>query len=153
MEKLSPRIRIFREAKDVPLPQRKTAGSAGWDVCAAETVDLKPGEVTLVSTGLIVEIPAGYHLRVYMRSGLASREQVTMINAVGIIDSDYCGPDDIIKIPLILHGKKSLRIEKGERIAQFVFARNAFSDIRWDEQDGADFHGENRGGFGSTGRH
>jgi dUTP pyrophosphatase len=155
MEKLKPSIRIYRADKSIPLPERKTGGSAGWDVYASEETLLMPGIVTLVPTGLIIETPPGYHFRVFIRSGFAVRNNVSLVNSVGIIDADYCGPDDYLKIAMVKHavpGIEPTTIAKGERIAQIIFERNTFDSVFWQEQENADFHGNSRGGFGSTGK-
>lgn len=155
VEKLNPSIRIFRGEKSVSLPVRKTSGSAGWDVFASEDTILEPGKVTLVPTGLIIETPPGYHFRVFIRSGFAVRHNVSLVNSVGIIDADYCGPEDFLKIAMLknfLPTAEPTQISKGERIAQIIFEKNAFASLQWDEQDDPAFHGKSRGGFGSTGK-
>jgi dUTPase len=75
MEKLKPSIRIYRADKSIPLPERKTVGSAGWDVYASEETLLMPGIVTLVPTGLIIETPPGYHFRVFYSQWLCRAQQ------------------------------------------------------------------------------
>jgi dUTP pyrophosphatase len=154
------KIRIFRQDKLVPLPQRQTPRSVGLDVYAAETVELWPGKPVLVPTGLIIESPPGYFFKIFIRSGLAVKNGVSLINDVGIIDEDYCGPADEVKIGLIRHYnpddpqlKEPLIISKGSRIAQLIFEKNAMPDIEWLEQETVDFAGKSRGGFGSTGIH
>ncbi|GAB4336138.1 MAG: dUTP diphosphatase [Calditrichia bacterium] len=152
------KIRVFRKYKDIPLPERKTPRSAGLDVYAAETVELWPGKVTLVPTGLIIEAPAGYYYKLFIRSGMAVKNGVSLANDVGIIDEDYCGPEDEVKVALIRHYNpndpdhdKPLVIERGTRIAQLIFEKNDIPQVEWDEQDAPDFAGKTRGGFGSTG--
>ena len=152
------RIRIFRKNKNIPLPERKTPRSVGLDVYAAETVELLPGQVTLVPTGLIIESPAGYYFKIFIRSGFAVKYGISLANDVGIIDEDYCGPEDEVKIALIRHynpsdagGGEPFVIEQGTRIAQIIFEKNTLPQIEWDEQNRADFAGNTRGGFGSTG--
>jgi dUTP pyrophosphatase len=154
------KIRIFRKDKSVPLPQRQTAQSAGLDVYAAETVELWPGQPVLVPTGLIIESPPGYFFKIYIRSGLAWKNGLSLINDVGIIDEDYCGAADEVKIGIIRHynpadplQQQPLVISKGTRIAQIIFERNVLPDIEWEEQEKIDFAGKSRGGFGSTGIH
>ena len=95
------KIRIHRKHKDIPLPARKTSRSAGLDVYAAETVHLHPGKVALISTGLIIECPAGYFYKVHIRSGIAVKNGICLANDVGIIDEDYCGPDDELKVAMV----------------------------------------------------
>ena len=152
------KIRIYRKHKDIPLPARQTAASAGLDVYAAERVELLPGRVALISTGLIIESPPGYFFKVHIRSGLAVKNGICLANDVGIIDEDYCGPADELKIALVrLYDPSDPRreqpfvIERGSRIAQIIFERNALPQVEWEEMETPDFSGQTRGGFGSTG--
>lgn len=152
------KIRIYRKDKTVPLPERKTPHSVGLDVHVSETIKLNPGQVALAPTGLIIESPPGYYFRVHIRSGFAVKHGISLANDVGIIDEDYCGPQDELKIALIKHhnpndpqGSEPFVIEKGTRIAQIIFEKNALPEIEWDEQDRPEFAGDTRGGFGSTG--
>ena len=150
------KIRIFRREKDISLPVKKTAGSAGWDVYASEETILKPGIVALVPTGLIIETPAGYHFRVFIRSGFAVRHNVSLVNSVGIIDEDYCGPEDFLKIAVVKNyhaDAEETVIGRGERIAQIIFEKSQLTHAQWQEEQDPAFHGETRGGFGSTGKH
>jgi dUTP pyrophosphatase len=151
-------IRIYRRDKSIPLPERKTDRSIGLDVYAAETVSLSMGQPVLIPTGLIISAPPGYYFKIFIRSGLAIKEGISLVNDVGIIDEDYCGPEDEVKIGLIRHynpsqpnGHTPFIIEKGTRIAQIIFEKNEFPHIEWDEKDDPNFAGQTRGGFGSTG--
>lgn len=153
------KIRIYRKYKEIPLPTRKTSKSAGLDIYCPIEVELKPGRVTIIPTGLIVEAPEGYFYKIFIRSGFAVRNNVSLVNDVGIIDGDYCGPDDEIKVALIRHfssdpeeNSRKVVLKKGERFAQIIFEKMAFNEIEWDEQDSPDFAGKTRGGFGSTGQ-
>lgn len=83
---------------------------------------------------------------------------VSLVNDVGIVDEDYCGPEDEVKIGMIRHYNpadplrdKPLVIEKGQRIAQIIFEKNQLPEVEWEEQESPDFAGRSRGGFGSTG--
>jgi len=152
------KIRIYRKDKSIPLPERKTPHSVGLDVYISETIELHPGQVALAPTGLIIESPQGYYFRIHIRSGLSVKHGISLANDVGIIDEDYCGPQDELKIALIKHYNpndpdedKPFVIEKGTRIAQIIFEKNLLPDIEWDEQGNPDFAGKTRGGFGSTG--
>jgi len=154
------KIRIFRKDKSVPLPERKTKHSAGLDVYAAEDVELQAGKVTLVPTGLVIESPPGYFFKIFIRSGFAIKNGVSLANDVGIIDEDYCGPEDEVKIGLIRHFNpqdpqidKPIIIKKGTRIAQLIFEKNALPKVEWEEQSDINFGRKTRGGFGSTGTH
>lgn len=152
------KIRIYRKDKSIPLPERKTLHSVGLDVYISETIELHPGQVTLAPTGLIIESPRGYYFRIHIRSGFSVKHGISLANDVGIIDEDYCGPQDELKIALIKHynphdpqQNEPFVIEKGTRIAQIIFERNSLPEIEWDEQDNPNFAGKTRGGFGSTG--
>ena len=152
------KIRIYRKDKSVPLPERKTERSVGLDVYAAQRVELPPGQPVLVPTGLIIESPPGYYFKIFIRSGFAVKYGVSLVNDVGIVDEDYCGPEDEVKIGMIRHYNPAdpqrdepLVIEKGQRIAQIIFEKNQLPEVEWEEQESPDFAGGSRGGFGSTG--
>lgn len=152
------KIRIYRKDKSIPLPERKTPHSVGLDVYISERIELYPGKPALAPTGLIIESPTGYYFRVHIRSGFSVKHGISLANDVGIVDEDYCGPQDELKIALVKHYNpndpnkdKQFVIEKGTRIAQIIFEKNSLPEIEWDEQDNPDFAGKTRGGFGSTG--
>jgi dUTP pyrophosphatase len=142
------RIRRLAHNPDLPLPARQTAGSAGHDVASAEPdFVLGPGERRAVGTGLAFELPPGLELQVRPRSGLALRYGLTLPNAPGTIDADYRGE---LKVIMQNGGSEPVRIGRGERIAQLVFARYETPSFEEVEQLGASDRGD--GGFGSTGR-
>ena len=132
-------------APDVPLPARATAGSAGFDLAAAESVELARGEVRLVRTGLRLRSPAGTFLEVRPRSGLSSKG-VLMVNAPGTIDRDYAGE---IRVPLTFLGDGTYRVEVGDRIAQLRLVEDVATSFRRGRVAPVP---SRRGGFGSTGR-
>lgn len=140
-----PVLRVQR-LKDVALPAYATAGSAGLDLCAAESVVLEPLERKLVPTGLTVEIPAGFEGQVRPRSGLALKHGLALVNAPGTIDSDYRGEVGVILINL---GRSVVELNKGDRIAQLVICPIARVDVVEGDLTATE-RGE--GGFGSTGR-
>jgi dUTP pyrophosphatase len=107
---------------------------------------LGPGERTLVPTGLVLEIPAGWEAQVRPRSGLALRHGVTLLNSPGTVDSDYRGEVGVI---LVNHGAEPFTIRRGERIAQLVFARVA--EVEWREVSELEASERGEGGFGSSG--
>ena len=127
-------------------PTAQTSGSAGYDVCSADELELKPGERGMARTGFSIAIPFGYECQIRPRSGLAVKHGVTLPNAPATIDSDYRGE---IKIPLINLGQEVFRVTRGMRIAQMVFAKVERVEFRQVEELGATSRGE--GGFGSTG--
>lgn len=128
-------------------PEYQTADSAGCDLKANEQVTIQPGEWRLVSTGLRLSIPRGYMGMVCPRSGLAAKHGLTVLNAPGIIDSDYRGE---VKVVLINHSSQEYLVKIGDRIAQLILSpapQAAFKVVEelTDTDRGA-------GGFGSTGR-
>ncbi len=133
---------------DLPLPSRATPHAAGYDVRSAEPdFVLQPGEIRLVGTGLVLEMPAHLECQVRPRSGLAVKHGVTLPNTPGTIDPDYRGE---VKVPLINLGRDPVPIGRGDRVAQLVFAR--FEAPVVVEADAVDETARGEGGFGSTGR-
>lgn len=146
---MSERVRFRRlpSNPDLPLPARATEHAAGYDVRSAEeSVTLEPGEIRLVSTGLVMELPERLECQVRPRSGLALRHGLTLPNSPGTVDPDYRG-----ELRVILHnlGSGPVTIERGERIAQLVFARFEAPEIV--EAEGLSATARGVDGFGSTG--
>jgi len=139
------KIKIVNKS-DNPIPKYETLGSSGMDLLSNCEVVLKPFERFLVSTGIFVEIPIGFEGQVRARSGLSIKHGITLVNAVGTIDSDYRGE---LKIPIINLGDKEFKIEKGMRIAQLVIAKyeRVDLDVVFELSDTE----RSTGGFGSTG--
>ena len=140
-------VRIHRLRADVALPQYATAGSAAFDLAAAEDMTIAAGEVTLVPTGLVIEVPAGMFLGVFARSSTPLKRGLMVANGVGVVDSDYCGPADEIKVPVINVAGKPVRIAKDDRIAQGILL--PAPRVRWEEV--GEVQAASRGGFGSSG--
>jgi len=141
------RLRRLSHGEGLPLPSYATAGAAGLDVVAAESLALAPGARQAVATGFALAIPPGYEVQVRPRSGLALKHGITCLNTPGTIDSDYRGE---VKVILANLGDAPFEIARGERIAQLVPApvqRAAFLEV-------AELEDTERGdgGFGSTGR-
>jgi dUTP pyrophosphatase len=132
---------------DLPLPERATPHAAGYDIRSADgTFTLQPGEIRLVATGLLMELPEGIECQVRPRSGLALEHGVTLPNSPGTIDPDYRGELRVIMQNL---GAEPVTLHRGERIAQLVFARFEAPGIVQTETLTETLRGE--GGFGSTG--
>ena len=132
---------------DLPLPGRATPQAAGYDIRSAEEeVVLAPGEIRLVSTGLLMELPEGVECQVRPRSGLALKHGITLPNSPGTIDPDYRGE---LRVIMQNTGSDAVVIERGERIAQLVFAR--FETPSVVEVDEMSETTRGAGGFGSTG--
>lgn len=135
------------------LPERASAGSAGYDLRAATdaAVRMEPGARALIPTGLILGLPPGYEAQIRPRSGLAYRQGMTVLNAPGTIDSDYRGE---VKLLLANLGRRPITIERGERLAQMVVAAVPEIVFRDDNTLGERLVAGRRNdrGFGSTGR-
>lgn len=139
---------IVSSYENVKLPERKTADSAGYDLAAAEDTILEPGKVTLVSTGLKVYMPKDEYLAIHIRSSMAIKRCLSLINGQGIIDSDYYNnPENEghIMVAVYNHSDEAITLEQGSRIAQGIFVRYYITD-----NDMAT--GERMGGIGSTGK-
>ncbi|WP_371371206.1 dUTP diphosphatase [Sporomusa aerivorans] len=132
---------------DIVLPKRKTQLSAGYDISAAKDAIVQPGKVVLVETGIKAYMEPDEYLGIHIRSGLAVKHGLSLINGQGIIDADYYNnPDNEghILIAVINHGSEPVVISQGSRIAQGIFYKYLKAD--------ADFvEGVRAGGLGSTG--
>jgi dUTP pyrophosphatase len=149
VKELAVPVRILPHAEGLELPSYASAGAAGCDLRAAiaETLTLLPGGRTLLPTGIAVAIPPGHEGQVRMRSGLAIRHGLCLLNAPGTIDSDYRGEIQIILANL---GSEPVTIARGQRIAQLVIAPVARA--RWEPVDELPASSRDAGGFGSTGK-
>lgn len=136
-------------SKGAVIPEYKTAGAAGADVCAfiSEEIVIKKGARAMIPTGLSFSIPEGYEIQVRPRSGLAAKNGVTVLNTPGTIDSDYRGE---VKVILINLGDEDFIVRNGDRIAQIVVAPVTIASFQTvsvlDETE------RGSGGFGSTGK-
>ena len=140
-------LRIRRLRPDVQLPGYATEDSAAFDLAASEDVTIAAGEVTLVPTGLVIEVPGRMFLAVFARSSTPLKRGLMVANGVGVVDADYCGPADEVRVPVINVTSKAVTIKAGDRIAQGIVL--PAPRVVWDEVDA--LRAESRGGFGSTG--
>ena len=140
------KVRITRLDASVSLPARETAGAAGFDLAAAADITIEPQAIALVPTGLVVKVPDGYFLGIFARSSTPLKRGLMVANGVGVIDSDYCGPRDEIKVQVLNFTSSPVHVKKGDRLAQGIFLKCAVPD--WEEGDATE---QSRGGFGSTG--
>lgn len=140
------KVKIKRVDKTLPLPVYETDGSVGFDILARENVEILAGKIELIPGNIIVEVPVGYMLVVASRSSIPKKKGLTPPHGFGIIDHDYCGPNDEVKIQVYNFSKEVVKIEKGEKIAQGVFVR--IDKFEWEEVE--EIQKESRGGFGST---
>jgi dUTP pyrophosphatase len=141
------KIRIVRLDSAVPMPSYQTAGAAGFDLAAAADLTIQPGQIALVPTGLVIAVPAGHFLGIFARSSTPLKRGLVVANGVGVLDSDYSGPTDELKIQLMNVASAPVDVKRGDRLAQGVilpFVRAEFEEVS--AATTAD-----RGGFGSTG--
>ena len=140
------KVKIKRLDKNLPLPRYETAGSVGFDFVCRETVAIQPHSLRLVPANVIVETPPGYMLMVTLRSSTPRKRGLLIPHGVGVIDQDYCGEGDEIKIQVYNFTADPVIVERGDRIAQGIFVR--VDAALWSEVD--QIESETRGGFGST---
>ncbi len=130
----------------MPLPAYQTPGAAGFDLAASADLVVQPGEVALVPTGLVIQVPEGHVLGVFARSSTPLKRGLMVANGVGVVDSDYCGPTDEIKIEVLNFTAAPVSVKRGDRLAQGVIM--PFVQAVWDERAP---DRQSRGGFGATG--
>ena len=142
---VSPKI-----GRELPWPQRATAGSAGLDLaaCIEEDIIISPRQLMKIPTGIAIALPGPeYVALVYARSGLGIRHGVTLSNGVGVIDSDYRGE---IQVGLTNLSDRPYTIHPGDRIAQLVVTPVVLPEL--ERVEALDDIGRGAGGFGSTGQ-
>lgn len=127
-------------------PSYSTPGSVGFDLCTAEAARIDPSEIALVGTGLVVAVPPGWCLIVALRSSAPRRHGVIQPHGVGIIDQDYRGPEDELKLQLLNVTREPVEIPAGTRLAQGVLVQSEQATFVARVPDTP-----SRGGFGSSG--
>lgn len=140
------RVRIRRLTPTAALPRYESPGAAGFDLSASQDMTVQPGEVTLVPTGLAIEVPSDTFLGVFARSSTPIKRGLMVANGVGVIDSDYCGPTDEVKIEVYNFTARPVHLKAGDRIAQGILIPAI--RVVWDEA--TELRTESRGGFGAT---
>lgn len=131
--------------KHINLPTRKTSKSAGYDIEAAEDKIIKAGKMAVIATGLKAYMQDDEYLGIHIRSSLAFKKHLNLVNSQGVIDADYYNNEGHIMIGLINFGNEDVEITKGMRIAQAIFYKFLIID---DEKKVDTIRS---GGFGSTG--
>ena len=141
-------ILIKRLSKNINLPKYETDGSSGMDLAAniEKQIIIEPGKTSIIPTGISVSLPQNVEIQIRPRSGLAAKNQISVINTPGTIDADYRGE---IKVILINLGSKAFIVEKGARIAQMVLCPVIKAKLK--EVDNLEQTIRGSGGFGSTG--
>ena len=141
-------ILIKRLSDKVVMPKYETEGSSGLDLAAHinESIEIKPGSTAIIPTGLTVSIPKNFEIQIRPRSGLAAKNQLSVLNSPGTIDADYRGE---LKVILINLGAKSFLVENGARRAQMVLCPIVKANLK--EVKTLEDTERGSGGFGSTG--
>lgn len=140
------KVRITKTRPDAVIPEYKTSGACCFDLVCVEDAVIPPKAMHDLPTGLIFGVPDGYMLMVASRSS-TPKKGVQMPHGIGIIDQDYCGPEDELKLRVMNFTDAPVELKKGDRVCQAGFVR--VDRAVWEE--GPALKNETRGGFGSTG--
>ena len=143
------KILIKKLSPEVQLPSYKTSGASGMDLIAflKSSITIKPKTSFLIPTGLSIAFSENYEVQIRPRSGLAAKNNITVLNTPGTIDSDYRGE---IKVILFNHGNSDFLINNKDRIAQMILTPVIKMDLEETDDLPETIRGE--GGFGSTGK-
>ena len=143
------KVQIKKLDPSVKLPAYKTDGASGMDLMAfiKEPITVKPKTSELIPTGLSVAFSKNYEIQIRPRSGLAAKNNISVLNTPGTIDSDYRGE---LKVIIFNHGDENFIIENGDRIAQMVLTPVLKIELQETKTLAETIRGE--GGFGSTGK-
>lgn len=139
-------VRITRIHPDAVLPQYQTADAAGFDLAALQDVTIEPGRVALIPTGLVIRVPVRMFLGIFARSSTPMKRGLMIANGVGVVDPDYCGPTDEVKVAVMNFTEATVTVKAGDRIAQGILLDAP--RVEWVEAETSE---TSRGGFGSSG--
>jgi dUTP pyrophosphatase len=156
-------VYVKKDSKNIKLPEYKNPGDAGMDIYSNDNVHIKQGETIAISTGLFLQIPIGYYIKIVPRSGLSLNTPLRIVNSPGTIDGGYRGE---LKVLIQNTSDKNLyytiydinqkgnvsglyKISKGDRIAQMILCKHEF--IKFEVREKLDISERGIDGFGSTG--
>lgn len=142
------KVKIHRIDDTLPLPEYQTKGSVAFDLYARVDTHIPAGEIALIPTNLIIETPPGYMLVSALRSSTPKRKGLIIPHGIGIVDQDYCGPEDELLVQVYNISGQEVIVGRGERIGQGLFVR--IDKAEW-EEGASSAQTESRGGVGSTG--
>ncbi len=140
------KVKIKRIDKTLPIPVYETEGAVAFDLIARLDSVIQPKGIELIPANVIVQVPKGYALILAPRSSTPRKHGLTMPHGVGLVDQDYCGDEDELKIQYMNFTEKPVSIARGTKIAQGMFVR--VSRLSFKEVD--QIAKKSRGGFGST---
>lgn len=165
---MSNKVKVFKVHPKAKIPEIKSVEAAGFDLCCVEDFSMSPGQQIVVGTGLVMQPPEGYHMEILVRSSMAYKYGIMLTNNVGLIDRDYAGTKDELKVmlfmcpeqPMVIGKRRTsvttslanrgdIEFKSGDRIAQVVFRKT--ESFEFEEVDTAP-NDEARGGLGSTGK-
>ncbi|MDA1183314.1 MAG: dUTP diphosphatase [Acidobacteria bacterium] len=141
------RLKIRRLDPTITLPTYGTDEAAGFDLAAAHDVRVPPGQIVLVRTGLVIQVPTGHFLGIFARSSTPLKRGLMIANGVGVVDPDYSGPDDEVMVQVLNVTDAEVQVTRGDRLAQGVVL--PAPRVTW--QEVTEIADVTRGGFGSTG--
>ena len=143
------KVLIKKLSPDVKLPSYKTSGASGMDLMAfiKSPITIKPKSSQLISTGLSMAFSEEYEIQIRPRSGLAAKNNISVLNTPGTIDSDYRGE---LKVIIYNHGNEDFIVNNNDRIAQMILT--PVIKMKLQETDKLPETVRGKGGFGSTGR-
>jgi dUTP pyrophosphatase len=141
------RLKIKRLDPTISLPTPATGGAAAFDLAASADIEIPARQIALVGTGLVIGVPNGYFLGIFARSSTPLKKGLMVANGVGVIDADYCGPADEIKIQVLNLTDSAVQVARGDRLAQGIVLPSP--RVEWEEV--TEMVAPTRGGFGSTG--
>jgi dUTP pyrophosphatase len=138
-------VGLYRLRPDAATPGYQTPGSVGFDLSSVEAIHLAPGQITLAPTGLVVATPPGWALLVFLRSSTPARYGVSQPHGVGVVDQDYRGAQDELRLQLLNYTGATVDIPALTPIAQGIFVR--VEQAVWEPYEP---EATSRGGFGSS---
>ncbi len=143
------KVLVKKLSPEIELPSYKTSGSSGMDLMAFTdtTIKIKPKSSQLIPTGLSIAFSEDYEVQIRPRSGLAAKNNISVLNTPGTIDSDYRGE---IKVIIYNHGDEDFTINNKDRIAQMILT--PVVKVNFEETDNLPETVRGEGGFGSTGK-
>ena len=114
------RLKIKRLNPAVSLPEPATRHAAGFDLASAVDIEIPPRSIRLVGTGLVIAVPEGHFLGIFARSSTPLKRGLMVANGVGVVDADYCGPEDEVRIQLLNFTDATIQVRQGDRLAQGI---------------------------------
>lgn len=140
-------LHVTRIDPTLPLPEYKTSGAVAFDLITRADTTIAPNSLGLVPSNIIVAIPEGYMLTIASRSSTPRKKGLMVPHGIGVIDQDYCGPNDELCVQVYNFTETPVTILRGERIAQCIVS----PVIKCELVEKPISTEKNRGGFGTTG--